>query len=162
SISTGIALLCCLAIAGTWVAILSSHYKHLTVSTSARIAHAIIGPPGVERSHPTARMILKPAPGRVTPWEDPSNLPYAFWSPFAFRESFIFQLKQVLRNAGQIWCLLPEFDWFALSTMAAVGLLGSMIWALASAPRAVGTNASWRQAAIRIFPTWGQVSDLPV
>ncbi|MEK7706793.1 MAG: hypothetical protein AAB380_02210, partial [Verrucomicrobiota bacterium] len=67
-------------VAAPWVATLSLKYHQLTFSTSARISHALTGPPDVDRYHPFARTFHEPEPGRITSWEDPTRMAYQYWS----------------------------------------------------------------------------------
>ena len=80
-----------LIIAGPWIGILSNKYGGLVFSTSAVINHAIVGPKDMDRFHPGFRTFHRPEPGRVTSWEDPTGLPYKYWSPF---DSITYALHQ--------------------------------------------------------------------
>src|SRR5439155_13168860 len=81
-------------VASPWVLVLSLKYRTLTISTTARIAHAVAGPPDANRQHPTVTQFHRPEPGRITSWEDPSSLPYQYWSPFANRAYAMHQLDR--------------------------------------------------------------------
>lgn len=89
-------------IAALWMITLSVKYGGLTFSTSGRINHAIAGPSDVERYHPFARTYYSPDPGRVTQWEDPSNMDYKFWSPFESGAYATHQTKIVLENLPKV------------------------------------------------------------
>jgi hypothetical protein len=93
-------------VSAPWVIVLSAKYQGFTFSTSGRINHAIAGPPGVERYHPTFRTLHPPEAGRVTSWEDPSRLPYAYWSPLADGDSLQHQLRLIAQNGAAIARLL--------------------------------------------------------
>lgn len=97
-------------LAAPWLVILSVKYGALTLSTSARINHALVGPPDVPRGHPLGRMFDNPAPGRITSWEDPSTWTYAYWSPFERKEYALHQLKLIVRNVKVLVALLASFD----------------------------------------------------
>jgi hypothetical protein len=103
----GISSAVLLLAAAPWIVTLSINYGRPTFSTSAKIAHAVVGPQDRERSHPYGRLFQTPEAGRVTVWEDPSRMEYATWSPFASRAYFEHQCRLVLRNAvtvgGMIW-----------------------------------------------------------
>lgn len=112
-----------LLVASPWIGALSAKYGHVTFSTTARIAHALAGPPDVERYHPFARQIHAPDPGRLTFWEDPSRMPYAYWSPFESRSNFTHQLRVMGRNVAVILAHLAEFDLLHLGVLAAIASL---------------------------------------
>ncbi len=112
-----------LCVASPWIGVLSAKYGHLTFSTTARIAHALAGPRDVERYHPFARTIQPPEKGRLTSWEDPSRMPYAYWSPFASKANFTHQLGLMARNVGVILSHLADFDLLHLGVIAAMASL---------------------------------------
>jgi len=74
-IGAGIAI-----VALPWITNISIKSGHLTFSTSGRIAHALAGPAGEVRYHPTFVTLHHPKPGRLTSWENPVELPYHYWS----------------------------------------------------------------------------------
>ncbi|MFT4589649.1 MAG: hypothetical protein ACI9VS_003832 [Candidatus Binatia bacterium] len=132
-------------VSAPWMLTLSMKYGGPTFSTSGRINHAIAGPPDVERYHPFARTYYSPAPGRVTQWEDPSNMDYQFWSPFesgpyaAHQTKLIFQnlpkvagyfcgfnVAHLLRSGGELSArdllvLIPGFDLFYIGLAGLIG-----------------------------------------
>lgn len=121
--SGGITLMVGGLVALPWIATLSAKYGALTISTSAKAAHAVVGPGEVDRYHPYARTFHHPEPGRVTAWEDPTSLPYAEWSPFASGRNFRHQLAVSGRNAVTVWQLLDQFDLLHLGVLSAAALL---------------------------------------
>jgi hypothetical protein len=112
-----------------WVLILSWQYQRLTVSTSARINHALGKPTGQDFPH--IRMFHIPEPGRITWWEDPSrpftswqgpsHTSYTFWSPFTSVANLRHQLWRGVVNYKKILHTLQEFDLFGLGVFALVG-----------------------------------------
>ncbi|MCX8157688.1 MAG: glycosyltransferase family 39 protein [Verrucomicrobiae bacterium] len=96
-----------------WVSLLTAHYGQLTLTRSARINHALAGPPDVERYHPTFRTFHAPPPGRLTTWEDPSEMSYATWQPWANLPSAWHQCKVILKNLALIQLMLTTLflDW---------------------------------------------------
>jgi len=113
-----------LLLAAPWITVLSLKYRTLTFSTSGRIAHAVVGPPDVERYHPFGRTFHRPESGRLTAWEDPTNMGYHYWSPFAKQEYAAHQLKLMAENFHTVLGLLARFDalWLGVIAMLA-GLL---------------------------------------
>ena len=119
----GLTMTICAFVASPWIAILSIKYQRPTFSTTARIAHAIVGPPDVERYHPYGRTFHQPESGRVTSWEDPSRMAYRYWSPFANREYAAHQLKLVEQNFATILQLVSDFDLIGLGALACLACL---------------------------------------
>ncbi len=81
---------------GPWMAIISSKYGSVTISRSARLNHAMVGPADVEPLS-LDRGFHQPEAGRVTIWED-SDLPYPDWSPFASAANALHQFRIIARN----------------------------------------------------------------
>jgi hypothetical protein len=92
-------------VAGPWVAAVSVKYHQLTISRSAQLNHAMVGPSDMERYYPLDRGLQPPEAGRVTFWEDP-DLPYPDWSPLANAASAQRQLLIILRNAPRVAFML--------------------------------------------------------
>jgi hypothetical protein len=109
-----------LLVAGPWILILSLTYGRPTFSTAGPISHAIVGPPDVERHHPSFETLHTPAPGRIASWEDPSSLPYQYWSPVESGEYAIHQLKLVARNLVAVLVYLSGLDRLGVGLLAAV------------------------------------------
>ncbi|MGH7820715.1 MAG: hypothetical protein ACREQ9_13170, partial [Candidatus Binatia bacterium] len=128
-----------------WVALLSLKYGAVTFSVTAPIAHAVIGPPDVERFHPLLRGFQAPSPGRITTWEEPSELPYAYWSPFESREYAVHQLRQSARNLRTIAGLVRDFD------LAGIGLASILLcFAVMKGVRDRLARERWRWAALPV------------
>ncbi|WCJ59156.1 hypothetical protein NXS98_15770 [Fontisphaera persica] len=101
------------AVMAPWVATLSAHYGQFTLTRAAVINHALAGPPDVERYHPTFRTFHHPHPSRLTSWEDPSEMPYATWRPWASPAYAWHQGKIILKNLALIQLMLTTLmlDW---------------------------------------------------
>lgn len=134
-VSLALTLSLCAVLAGPWIGVLSTKYGHLTFSTSARIAHAIVGPEPEQRYHPFARTFHRPEAGRVTAWEDPSRMAYRYWSPFASAAAWRHQCSLAAGNAITILELLGSLDrlWLGLG-----GALSGLVWL---------TRKTWRRRA---------------
>jgi 4-amino-4-deoxy-L-arabinose transferase-like glycosyltransferase len=100
-------------VAAPWVTVLSRHYGQFTLTRSAVINHALAGPPDVERYHPTFRTFHAPPPGRLTTWEDPSEMPYVTWAPWQSAAYAVHQAKVILKNLALIQLMLTTLflDW---------------------------------------------------
>jgi hypothetical protein len=101
-------------------------------SNSGPINHALVGPPDMDRDHPVLRIFHKPDTGQVTSWEDPTVMPYKYWSPFENVSYAVHQARIIYHNADSIVRYLKAFDWLGL------GLLSVMFGYLLGTP--------WRQS----------------
>lgn len=112
----GVLALCFGLLAGPWVLTLSLKYRKLTFSTTPAISHTLTGPPDAPRYHPFARTLGPPEPGRITSWEEPSQMAYNYWSPLESRAYAWHQLKVLLRNSSTCIALLTSlnFSWLLL------------------------------------------------
>jgi hypothetical protein len=133
-------ILAFLLVAAPWIGVLSVKYGHLTFSTSARIAHAVAGPPDVDRYHPSMRTFHRPEPGRLTSWEEPSRMPYRFWSPLASRACLQHQFQLIGHNLRTILSFFADFDRLHLGLVA---LLGCAAVFLRQRPRHVQQRWCW-------------------
>jgi len=110
-----------LAVSSVWIVVLSQKYDRVTFSTSGRIAHAI-SYPGVEEHESTYYRFHDPDPGRVTQWEEPSVLPYHYWSPFDSARDMRIQLGIINVNTRIMLYRLSEIDLFALCISSLLGV----------------------------------------
>jgi hypothetical protein len=118
-----------LIVAGPWIGILSYKYGRPVFSTIGPIGHAIVGPPDIARDHPDQLDFYKPEPGRITVSEDPTNLPYKYWSPFESVAYAVHQAKLFHRNAVTMVAYLKSFDWLGLGLVSAIfGYLFGTPW----------------------------------
>ncbi len=118
-----------LIVAGPWIGILSYKYGRPVFSTSGRINHSIGGPPDMFRGHPDKLHFYQPDPGRITIWEDPTNLPYNTWSPLENVTYAVHQAKVVHRNAHIIVQYLRTLDWLGLGLVSTIfGYLFGTPW----------------------------------
>lgn len=136
-------LLACGLVAGPWIVVLSLEYGRPTFSTTARIAHAVVGPPDRDRYHPFGRTLHRPEPGRLTQWEDPSRMPYAYWSPLESRAYLGHQLRLFKENAATILHLAG-----GLAPVGAAWWVGLGALALLWVGRADLTTHRWRLAVV--------------
>ncbi len=113
-----------------WITVLSAKYGRLAFSTTPAITHTLTGPSDVERYHPFARHFHAPAAGRVTSWEEPSQMSYQTWSPWENWDYTRHQIAVLVKNS-----LTLLFLWTSIN-LAAVALL-------------VRWLAVWRQRAGR-------------
>ncbi|MBI2924790.1 MAG: hypothetical protein HYY24_03690 [Verrucomicrobia bacterium] len=134
-----------LLLAAPWITILSLKYRTLTFSTSGRIAHAVVGPADVERYHPFGRTFHRPEPGRLTGWEDPTNMGYHAWSPFANKEYAAHQLMLIVENFRTVVGLLARFDALWLGVIAVIGAL-----VIGGGARELLRHERWRWALVPV------------
>ncbi|WP_447963839.1 hypothetical protein [Nitrospira sp. Ecomares 2.1] len=143
--SVAITIIGLMLIAGPWILILSLKYGKPVFSTSAGISHAVMGPPGVGRGHPTFSDFVIPEQGRVSSWEDPISKKYSHWSPLESTENLRHQLKIVHKNVMKTIHLLKDFDWLGIGLVSVVfGFLFHAPW------RQNIRSDRWRWAAIFI------------
>ena len=143
--SLAITLLGFLLVAGPWVTILSLKYNDLVVSTSAKIAHAIVSPYNPDQGHLPSTMFHRPEPGRFSSGEDVTFLPYHYWSPFSNIQYFKHQLNLVYYNANTVFNFLSGFDRFGIGlVLALIGLFVHTPW------RENMAADRWRWAAVPI------------
>ena len=125
-----------------WVLVLSLHYGAPTISTSAAIAHAVVGPGNPDRFHPLHHVFQTPEPGRITTWEDPGGMRYSYWSPFGSTDALRYQVALAAQNAIDVATRVGGFDWLRLGLVSA--LAGFLL--LARPGRAL-RDQRWRFAA---------------
>lgn len=96
-----------------WVAVLSHHYGQFVFTRAAAINHALAGPEGMAHYHPTFTSFHTPPPGRLTSWEDPSEMNYTTWKPWDSPRHLWHQIKVMLVNAAKIQLMLTTLflDW---------------------------------------------------
>lgn len=145
--AAGRTLLATAAIAAPWIVAISFEYGRPVFSTSGAINHAFAGP-GYrtgESFHPFASTFHVPEPGRVTAWEDPSRMDYAFWSPLDGRREATHQARIVYHNARYAVSALEAFDWLGL------GLASALLGFLLHAPWRLNLLAErWRWAVVPV------------
>ncbi|MGC8744241.1 MAG: glycosyltransferase family 39 protein [Verrucomicrobiia bacterium] len=133
-----------LIISGLWITVLSVKYHRLTITTSAAIAHSIAAPGEKPELHPFSIGFHNPQPGRIIDWEDPSRLPYNFWSPISSISNLLYQLKVIGLNTlliiGMLFGLHPVLFILCFATLRWIfkwgdtGYLSSMSWFRLLAP----------------------------
>lgn len=146
-----------LLVASPWILTLSVKYKAPVFSTSGRIAHAVVGPPDIERFHPHSRIFHKPDPGRLTAAEDPTYMPYQYWSPVENWDYAKHQLLVIGRNFKKAFDHLTGFSYLGF------GLFLTVVGTLVHSPWRQNLSAQrWRWGGIIIvcivgiyLPVWG-------
>ena len=130
--------------AGPWIGMLSYQYGRPVFSTGGSIAHAIVGPLDMPRDHPRRLHLYKPAPGRLTTMEDPTHMPYNYWSPLENVAYAVHQAKVIYYNAHTIVQYLKTFDWLGLGLVSVI--LGYLLCTLEE----VFQEEPWRLSFIPI------------
>ncbi|MEI7729279.1 MAG: hypothetical protein WCO56_06890 [Verrucomicrobiota bacterium] len=95
-----------LLLATPWIGALSVHYNKPVFSTTAAIAHAVAGPVDQERYHPFVRQFHVPEANRITAWEEPSRMNYAYWAPWDSGSYLWHQIKLSAVNFGKLQLML--------------------------------------------------------
>lgn len=127
--SLGISFVGFILFAAPWIIALSLKYQRFVFSTSAKIAHAIIGPKNLDGMHPL--VLSPPEPGRISWFEDPPFHLYQqqYWSPFENLGYAKYQLRLIYFNTEAVIKIFSGFDWLHLGFCAAAfGLLVHTPW----------------------------------
>ncbi|MCX7872765.1 MAG: hypothetical protein N2487_05720 [Verrucomicrobiae bacterium] len=151
-----------LAISALWITAVSMKYGKFTISSSAVIAHAIVGPELQEHVHPFATQFHTPEQGRVTNWEDPVSLPYKYWSPISSLSNFLYQLKLIGRNLLIVVALL-----LLLHPVVAFLVFASLRWFFKWGETDYLSSMSWFRLLLPVFaicivylPVWVSIKDV--
>lgn len=133
-----------LGVAAPWILVLSLHYGTPTFSTSGSVNLAIAGPAYNDGTtfagHPAFSNFHAPREGRVTAWEEPTELPYTQWSPLSDLASMRHFLGVLRANATATIGTLRGFDAFGLGFAA-----------LLLAPLAAGAGLRpWQMAIVPV------------
>ncbi len=130
-----------------WICIISLKYHKPTIGTSGAIAHALVGPNAEPRfRHVVSRVVLPPEPGRITWWEDPSNMAYEYWSPLASAANAKHQAWVIGSNLWNLPSLLALLDFLLLGVTGAI-----LAFVFARPWRATLREQTWRWAAIPLL-----------
>lgn len=151
-----------LVIAIPWITAVSMKYGKFTITSSAIIAHAVVGPELKEHVHPFATQFHKPQDGRITAWEDPTVLPYKYWSPISSLSNFLYQLKLIGRNLLIVVGLL-----LLLHPVVAFLVFASIRWFFKWGETGYLNSMSWFRLLLPVFaicivylPTWISIKDV--
>jgi len=123
-------VLALLLVALPWIVVLSLHYGRPTFSTSGRINLALAErtervPPGLKHrglAHPSFITLHVPRPGRISSWEDPTEMQYVESSTPRARRSAggLVSLKRASKGMASILGVIKGWDLLGLG-------IGSMI-----------------------------------
>jgi hypothetical protein len=142
----GLALGIFLLVAGAWIAVLSAKYHRLILSSSARVNHALVGPSEVAQPYQFGTQFDQPGPGRITVWEDPTELPYRDWSPWASWANARHQLSVIESNLSVSLLLLTS-----ISLVVPVLLVFAGARLLRPSWRQAQASQTWWWAAVPVF-----------
>jgi|GEM_PF-2372550 len=93
-------------VASIWIILISVKHHRPTIGTAGMATHAIAGPRDMNRAHPSFVGLHRPPEYAVHTWEDPSEMPYKTWSPFANKRYFFHQVTLCTGNMGRILKIL--------------------------------------------------------
>ena len=134
-----------LLVALPWIVVLSVQQGRPSIGTSGAINFAIAGPHYVEAAggvlaahHPAFTSFHAPRAGRVTAWEQPSEMGYVRWSPLTDGASALHFLRVVRSNAAGALEALRGFDTLGLG-------LAALLLALLA-----GGRGAWRFGALPV------------
>jgi hypothetical protein len=124
-------------VAGPWIVALSLKYGRPAFSTAGPIAHALVGPPDVDRRNPLVLGYRTPEDGRIVVSEDPTEIAFRTWSPFESDSYARHQWEVVKSNATTIHSHLKAFDRLHVGRFALLLALALLVTRPSSA-------VSWR------------------
>ena len=101
-----------------WVTMISMAYGRLTFGTAGRFNLALIGPHSFWYPMLTLGLFAPPNEHALSSWEDPSFLPIRVWGPFSSVTYFVFWVRKIVSNWGQLCAMLNEFSLLALPPLA--------------------------------------------
>jgi len=146
--AAAVSLLAIAITSAPWIATLTIKYGKPTFSTTGAIAHALIGPPDVDRRNPLVLGFGTPEPGRLVASEDPSRIPFRYWSPFESAAYARHQMEVCSKNAKLIQSRIEAFDRFHLGFWSIIATLLALI----SRPRLI-SRYRWLSIPIPVVVT---------
>lgn len=134
-----------LIISVPWILALSGRYGQLTVTTTAAISHATIGPGSNGHQCWRGRLCIEPE-DVLFPWEDPQPQYYSAygWSPFDNLESFRHQIQFLWQSISH-WLEEPAYR---------LGRLPSVVLLVL----ALGLLMSWQEVEQRLRFSWAALT----
>ena len=144
----------CGLVVAPWILILSLKYGYPTFGTSGRMAHALVGPPDIDRRSPTLLGFRTPEPGRLCWGEDATVLPWRDWSAFDSRAYAEHQLRLLSNNRKTIFSFYRQADRLQLGFWMSAGL--AVLVAAAARVR------RWRPGRVVVVPWLVAAIYLPV
>ncbi|PWS36679.1 hypothetical protein DFH01_16225 [Falsiroseomonas bella] len=138
-----------LLVAAPWIGLLSAQYSKPSFGTSGALNLAIAGPSYVAAAgdrfdphHPAFTSFHAPRGGRVTAWEEPTEMAYVSWTPWADAASLRHFGRLIRYNAELSLRTLRGFDAFGLGLAALLlaplaAVAGAQPWRMAVLPAAM-------------------------
>lgn len=99
---------------------LSLRYGRPTLAEAGGINRAILHPTVPRKFHPTFRILHQPRSGRITSWEDPTEMEYVHWSPFDSPELMAHQLELMRRSLVDLRVNLAMVDFAGIGFFSLV------------------------------------------
>jgi hypothetical protein len=106
-------------ICSAWIGVLSWRYGKLTINSSGKYAHAIVGP--AERQKLIPAYFGSVEDPYITRNEVIESIPYPAWAPFESWEYFKHQCSVAMKNAEAIYRTVGQFDQFRV-TLVGIGV----------------------------------------
>ncbi|MSU34466.1 MAG: hypothetical protein EXS36_05050 [Pedosphaera sp.] len=111
-----------------WGITVSAHYGRPVLTTSVRINRAVTRPPVVRRPNPSMVTFHDPRPGRITSWEDPTEMDYEDWSPWASASNVWHQIRVVAVAFPQVLFAFVKFDSCGVTLLLALRAFARFRW----------------------------------
>jgi len=96
-----------------WIALISSKYHHLTISTASSFNFNVTGPRSPGQPVHTLGLIKPADAGSISAWEDPSYLPTAHWSPLESVADLRYFIGHFFSNLSSIGRLFFDFSFLS-------------------------------------------------
>ena len=108
-----------------WILLISNKYGYLTIGTSGKFNHALVGPNSLEFPMHYAGLLAPPNASAICIWEDISNVSMPDWSLFNSFSNVLFQIVIILKNIAWTIIILSQYSFLSLFVLA-----GSIIYLL--------------------------------
>ncbi len=121
-----------------WGVTVSRHYGRPVLTTSVRINRAVTRPPLIRHPNPTMVTFHEPRSGRLTSWEDPTEMDYEDWSPWASASNAWHQVRVIAASVPQVFLAFLKFDSCGITLLLALRAFIRFRW-----PRTARQAAWW-------------------
>ncbi len=121
-----------------WGITVSKHYGRPVLTSSVRINRAVTRPPFIRHPNPTMVTFHEPRSGRITSWEDPTEMDYQDWSPWASSSNAWHQVRVIAVSVPQVFLAFLKFDACGITLLLALRAFSRFRW-----PRTAHQAVGW-------------------
>ncbi|MDP8210013.1 MAG: hypothetical protein RAO94_05490 [Candidatus Stygibacter australis] len=104
-----------------WILTISAKYGHVTIGSSGKFNHAIVGPETEDFPMHLRGLLPPPYNSATSVWEDISYTKMVDWSATSSVENFLYQVLRVVKNIAWILIILSQYSF--LSIFILLGLI---------------------------------------